>query len=84
MIEAVDLLFQAQIAVLGDDLDSGILKGEDKPDYARCVAISTAGAQKEMVLPSLLALLVPIAVGLLLDVAWATLQRLTTPRGLRI
>ena len=46
----------------------GIMEGTGKPDYARCVAISTAGAQKEMILPSLLALIVPIAVGLLLDV----------------
>ncbi len=47
----------------------GILKGEATPDYARCVAISTAGAQKEMVLPSLLALMIPVAVGLVLGVA---------------
>ncbi len=46
----------------------GIMEGTAKPDYARCVAISTAGAQREMVLPSLLALIVPVAVGLLLDV----------------
>jgi K(+)-stimulated pyrophosphate-energized sodium pump len=46
----------------------GIMEGKGKPDYARCVAISTAGAQKEMVVPSLLALVVPVAVGLLLDV----------------
>ncbi len=46
----------------------GIMEGKDKPDYARCVAISTKGAQKEMVVPSLLALIVPILVGLLLDV----------------
>jgi K(+)-stimulated pyrophosphate-energized sodium pump len=46
----------------------GIMEGTGTPDYARCVAISTAGAQKEMILPSLLALVVPIAVGLLLDV----------------
>ena len=47
----------------------GIMEGTGQPDYARCVAISTAGAQKAMVIPSLLALIVPIAVGLLLDVA---------------
>ncbi len=46
----------------------GILRGEDKPDYARCVAISTVGAQREMVLPSLLAVLVPIGVGLIFGV----------------
>jgi K(+)-stimulated pyrophosphate-energized sodium pump len=46
----------------------GILKGEDKPDYARCVAISTAGAQREMILPSMLAVFVPIGVGLLFGV----------------
>jgi K(+)-stimulated pyrophosphate-energized sodium pump len=46
----------------------GILKGEERPDYARCVAISTAGAQREMVLPSALAVAVPIFVGLLFGV----------------
>ena len=46
----------------------GILKGEDKPDYARCVAISTLGAQREMILPSMLAVLVPIGVGLIFGV----------------
>jgi len=48
---------------------AGIMEGTGKPDYARCVAISTAGAQREMIIPSLLALIVPVAVGLLLDVA---------------
>ena len=43
----------------------GILTGEATPDYARCVAISTRGAQREMLLPSLLAIVVPVAVGLL-------------------
>jgi len=47
----------------------GIMEGTGRPDYARCVEISTAGAQREMVLPSLLALIVPIVTGLLLDVA---------------
>jgi inorganic pyrophosphatase/K(+)-stimulated pyrophosphate-energized sodium pump len=47
----------------------GIMKGDDTPDYARCVLISTRGAQREMVVPSLLAISVPIAVGLVLDVA---------------
>ena len=47
----------------------GIMTGQTKPDYARCVEISTAGAQREMIIPSLLALVMPIAVGLLLDVS---------------
>jgi len=46
----------------------GILEGTSKPDYARCVDISTVGAQKEMIIPSLLALMVPVGVGLVLDV----------------
>jgi K(+)-stimulated pyrophosphate-energized sodium pump len=47
----------------------GIMDGTGKPDYARCVAISTAGAQREMILPSLLALAIPVATGLILGVA---------------
>lgn len=47
----------------------GILKGEDKPDYALCVQISTAGAQREMVAPSVLAIAVPVLVGVLFGVA---------------
>ena len=47
----------------------GILEGKADPDYARCVAISTKGAQREMLLPSLLAIIVPIVVGLVLGVA---------------
>ncbi len=47
----------------------GILKGEEKPDYALCVEISTAGALKEMVAPSILAIAVPVAVGVLFGVA---------------
>jgi K(+)-stimulated pyrophosphate-energized sodium pump len=47
----------------------GILTGETKPEYAKCVAISTKGAQKEMVFPSLLAIIVPVAVGLVFGVA---------------
>ena len=42
----------------------GILTGEAEPDYARCVQISTKGAQREMVFPSLLAIIAPIATGL--------------------
>lgn len=41
----------------------GILKGEDKPDYAACVAISTADAQRQMILPSVLVVAVPMLVG---------------------
>jgi K(+)-stimulated pyrophosphate-energized sodium pump len=47
----------------------GIMDGTGQPDYARCVTISTKGAQRQMVLPSLLAILVPVIVGLILDVA---------------
>jgi len=47
----------------------GILEGKADPDYARCVAISTKGAQHEMLLPSILAIIVPIATGLVLGVA---------------
>jgi len=47
---------------------AGIMEGTGTPDYARCVEISTAGAQKAMVIPSLMALVVPIVVGLVLDV----------------
>ena len=46
----------------------GIMKGEEKPDYARCVEISTAGAQREMIFPSLIAIVVPVIVGLIFDV----------------
>ncbi|MBX3387110.1 MAG: sodium/proton-translocating pyrophosphatase [Phycisphaeraceae bacterium] len=42
--------------------------GKEYPDYANCVSISTAGAQKEMVVPSVLAITVPLAVGLILNV----------------
>ncbi len=47
----------------------GILEGTGTPDYARCVEISTKSAQREMLLPSLLAIAIPIGVGLLLGVA---------------
>jgi K(+)-stimulated pyrophosphate-energized sodium pump len=46
----------------------GILEGKDKPDYARCVSISTQGAQREMLYPSILAVILPIVVGLLFGV----------------
>ena len=46
----------------------GILTGESEPDYARCVQISTKGAQREMVLPSVLAIIVPIITGLIFGV----------------
>ncbi len=47
----------------------GILTGEGTPDYARCVEISTKGAQHEMLVPSLLAIAIPILTGVLLGVA---------------
>ena len=46
----------------------GILDGKATPDYARCVAISTMGAQKEMILPATLAIMVPIIVSVVLGV----------------
>ena len=46
----------------------GILSGEAEPDYARCVQISTKGAQREMVFPSLLAIIAPIITGLVFGV----------------
>ena len=59
MVEEVRRQFKA---------DSGIIAGTSLPDYARCVAISTAGAQREMILPSVIAVLVPIVVGLIYGV----------------
>lgn len=47
----------------------GILEGKATPDYGRCVEISTRSAQREMILPSFLAILIPIAVGAVLGVA---------------
>ena len=46
----------------------GILTGQAEPDYERCVAISTKGAQREMVVPSLLAIIAPVVTGLLFGV----------------
>ncbi len=47
---------------------AGIMEGTAEPDYARCVEISTKGAQREMLFPSILAILVPVLVGILLGV----------------
>ncbi len=47
----------------------GILTGEATPDYARCVEISTKGAQREMIFPSLLAIIVPVLVGVIFGVS---------------
>ncbi len=60
MVEEVRLQFKEK---------PGILNGTDVPDYGRCVEISTAGAQREMILPSLLAIIVPVLTGLILGVA---------------
>ncbi|MFW6068555.1 MAG: sodium-translocating pyrophosphatase, partial [Chloroflexota bacterium] len=49
--------------------EPGILEGIVRPDYARCVAISTAAAQREMIAPSLVAIAVPVFVGVLFGVA---------------
>jgi len=46
----------------------GIMRGTERPDYATCVSIATAGAQREMVLPSLLAIVVPVVTGILFSV----------------
>ena len=47
----------------------GILTGEQRPDYARCVEISTLGAQHEMILPSVIAIVVPVLTGICLGPA---------------
>jgi len=47
----------------------GIMDGTGKPDYARCVEISTRGAQREMLLPSILAIAVPVIIGVVFGVA---------------
>lgn len=57
MIEEVRRQFRA---------DKGIMEGTSKPDYARCVDISTKAALKEMVAPGLLAIIAPLAVGIIL------------------
>jgi K(+)-stimulated pyrophosphate-energized sodium pump len=48
---------------------AGIMEGKAEPDYARCVEISTKGAQREMLFPSLLAIAVPVVVGVIFGVA---------------
>lgn len=48
---------------------AGILEGKATPDYGRCVEISTRSAQREMIFPSMLAIIIPILVGLILGVA---------------
>ncbi len=47
----------------------GILEGTGTPEYAKCVEISTKGAQQEMLLPSLLAIIVPVIIGAVMGVA---------------
>ncbi|MBR2755716.1 MAG: sodium-translocating pyrophosphatase, partial [Lachnospiraceae bacterium] len=47
----------------------GIMEGKAKPDYTRCVAISTRASLKQMILPAVIAIVVPIVVGILLGVA---------------
>ena len=47
----------------------GIMEGTGKPDYSRCVSISTGAALKEMIMPGLLAIIAPLAVGLILGPA---------------
>ncbi len=49
--------------------DKDVFEGRKKADYARCVGISTQGAQREMVVPSLIAVVVPVATGLIMGVA---------------
>ncbi|MCM8770571.1 MAG: sodium-translocating pyrophosphatase [Candidatus Omnitrophica bacterium] len=47
---------------------TGLMQGRAKPDYARCVTIATAAAQREMILPALLAIIAPLAVGLFVGI----------------
>ncbi len=49
--------------------DKDVFEGKKKADYARCVGISTQGAQREMIVPSLIAVVVPVATGLVMGVA---------------
>ncbi|MEH6635401.1 MAG: sodium-translocating pyrophosphatase [Halioglobus sp.] len=60
MVEEVRRQFKA---------DPGILRGTSEPDYARCVEISTIGAQREMLAPSVLVVVAPVVVSLVLGVA---------------
>jgi K(+)-stimulated pyrophosphate-energized sodium pump len=60
MVEEVRRQFKAK---------PGIMLGTELPDYAQCVEISTRGAQREMMLPSLMAIAVPVATGMVLGVA---------------
>ena len=46
----------------------GLMEGKQKPDYARCVTIATAGAQRAMIVPALLAIAAPVGTGLVLGV----------------
>jgi K(+)-stimulated pyrophosphate-energized sodium pump len=46
----------------------GIMEGTGKPEYAKCVAIATKGAQKEMVVPALMAIIVPVLTGIIFGV----------------
>jgi K(+)-stimulated pyrophosphate-energized sodium pump len=49
----------------------GILEGKAEPEYAKCVAISTKGAQIEMIVPSMLAIVIPVTVGLIFGISGA-------------
>ena len=49
--------------------DKGIMAGTSKPDYKRCVSISTGAALKEMIMPGVMAIIAPIAVGIILGPA---------------
>jgi K(+)-stimulated pyrophosphate-energized sodium pump len=47
----------------------GIMEGTGRPDYARCVAISTAAAQREMIAPSMVAIIIPVFIGIVFGIA---------------